>query len=167
MTDTDLAYLAGLIDGEGYIGIKKIKPYRCQGRTTPGYTPRIQVRMVDSPGIQFLAETLGGWTYTEKPSANNGRPLECFQASDRKAEAILKAVYPYLRIKKEQARTALVLARLKRRSPRHRTKITGYRDFHHRTGKTFKVPNKTLSDQYVAWCDSLWLKCKALNRVGR
>ena len=32
--DTTLAYLAGIVDGEGYIGIKKSKAYRCQERKT-------------------------------------------------------------------------------------------------------------------------------------
>jgi hypothetical protein len=37
MKETDIAYIAGLIDGEGYIGIKKDKGYQCQERKTPGY----------------------------------------------------------------------------------------------------------------------------------
>jgi hypothetical protein len=41
ISDTTLAYIAGLIDGEGYIGVKKSGAYKCQGRKTPGYHARI------------------------------------------------------------------------------------------------------------------------------
>ena len=53
VTKTDAAYLAGLIDGEGYIGIKKTTIKK--GNASRGYHARIQVRMVDEPAIAFLA----------------------------------------------------------------------------------------------------------------
>ena len=105
--DLDLAYIAGLVDGEAYIGIKKSKAYKCQGRKTQGYHARIQIRMVDECAIRFLAETLGGWYYKEKPHSNKGRPLFCYQASDKKAENILRSLLPFLRVKQENAQTVL------------------------------------------------------------
>lgn len=162
--DTTLAYLAGLVDGEGYIGIKKTKPSKAQGRQTPGYTARIQVRMVDEEAIRFLSETLGGWYYREKTAQVTGRrQLYCYQASDRKAEGVLRSLFPYLRVKKSNARAVLILCRLKKRASKHRTKIIGERILPHWTGKKVTVPNRRLSDEYVGWCDKLWLRCKALN----
>lgn len=166
MKETDLAYLAGLIDGEGYVGIKKALAYRCQGRQTPGYHARIQVRMVDEQAIRHLAETLGGWYYKEKASAAHGRPLYCYQASNKKAEHILRALLPYLRVKTEAAQAVLLLRELQACSSAHRTKIVGYRDFPNSHGTIRRVANKCLSDEYVAQCEALWLRCKELNRVG-
>lgn len=166
MNGTDVAYLAGLVDGEGYIGIKKSKAYACQGRVTPGYHARIQVRMVDEQAIQFLTETLGGTYYKEKPHATNGRPLFCYSASDVKAEHILWTLLPYLRVKRAVARKVLVLCRLKRRGSRHRTRITGYRNFANAYGTPRRVANLAFSAEYVNWCDALWQQCKQLNKVG-
>lgn len=159
----DLAYIAGLVDGEAYIGIKKSKAYKCQGRRTPGYHARIQIRMVDERAIQFIAKTLGGWYYKEKPSSKNGRPLFCYQASDQKAEDILRALYPYLRVKQHNAKAVLALRTLQRDGWKYRTKVLGYRNFPNQYGTARKVPNLAFSDLYVTLCDDLYNHCKSLN----
>lgn len=156
-TDTDLAYLAGLIDGEGYIGVK---------RSRDSFSARIQVRMVDEPAIAFLAATLGGTYYREREHAANRRPLYCFQASDLKAETILRAVLPYLRVKREQANTVLAFRAHQSTSREHRTRVTGYRNFPNAYGTPRQVPNLSLSTEYLDECSRFWAECKALNRVG-
>jgi len=164
-TETDLAYLAGLVDGEGCIRIKRTKAYKCQGRQTPGYHASISVRMVDEPSIAFLHETLGGWYYLEKHRAK-GRPMYCWQASDQKAATILRALLPYLRLKLDQAETVLALIDLKSESQKHRTKITGYRNFPNSHGTPRQVPNLALSEEYVARCDALYRKCREQKRAA-
>ena len=166
MKQVDIAYIAGLIDGEGYIGIKKDKGYKCQERKTPGYHARIQIRMVDEPAIKFISESLGGWYYKEKPNCENGRPLFCYQASDKKAEGILKTIIPYLKVKKESAQTVLDIRKLQSDSGKFRTKITGYRDFPNSHGTVRRIANKSFSDEYVTMCDDLYIKCKRLNHAG-
>lgn len=162
MSET-LAYLAGIVDGEGYVGIKKTRAYRCQGRVTPGYSARVQVRMVDEGAIAFLAETLGGWYYKEQPHAHNGRLLYCYQASDFAAETVLKQLLPYLRVKRMNADAVLALRQLQAESQLHRTKVVGTRNFPNKYGTPRTVETKTLSDEYVARCDALYEQCKALN----
>lgn len=166
MRKIDIAYMAGLVDGEGYIGIKKAKAYKCQGRQTPGYHARIQIRMVDEEAIKFVAINLGGWYYKEKSSCSGGRPLYCFQASDKSAENILKILMPYLRIKKASAKTVIKLRKLQSNGNKYRTKITGHRNFPNAKGTKRVIPNKSFSDKYVQMCESLYLKCKELNKVG-
>lgn len=161
-----LAYLAGLVDGEGYIGIKKSKAYKCQGRVNPGYHERVQVRQVKSEAIELMANTFGGCFYKEKPGSKKSRPLYCYQASDKKAVTILKALIPYLRIKGTVAIKVLELRELKKESSKHRTKIVGHRNFPNKYGTPRKVPNLAYSDEYIAMCESLWLDCKRLNKVG-
>lgn len=166
MLDTDIAYCAGLIDGEGCIRVKKTKPYKCQGRATPGYHAVIQLRMVDEPAIRFLAEILGGWYYKEKPHVTSGRPLYCWSVSDQKCEDIVRAVLPYLKVKKAQAETVLRLRELKRNASSHKTKEVGTRNFPNRYGTPRIVKNYSLSDEFVACCESEYLESRRLNKVG-
>lgn len=165
-TDTDLAYIAGLVDGEGYIGIKKSRAYKCQKRVTPGYHARISIRMVDEAAIRFLAETLGGWYYRENAHVAKGRPLFCYQATDLRAESILRALLPYLRVKREVAETVLRLRALQANGRKHRTKVVGHRTLPHWSGAEVRVRTLAFSDEYVAACDALYEQCKALNRTG-
>ena len=166
MKAVDIAYIAGIVDGEGYIGIKKTSADKCQGRVNNGYHARIQIRMVDEPAIKFISETLGGWYYKEKPSVAKGRPLYCFQASDKSAEAVLKTILPFLRVKKESAETVLNLRRIQAGSRKHRTKITGYRQFPNQYGTVRTVPNLAFSDEYIQSIHALYDRCKVLNKTG-
>jgi len=161
-----VAYCAGLIDGEGYVGIKRTKAYRVQARATPGYHARISIRMVNEAAIRFLAETLGGWYWAEKAHLANGRPFFAYQATDEAAARILRAVLPYLLVKREAAETVLALRDLQATSRQHRTKVVGTRSFPNQHGAVRTVENRALSDEYVARCDALYERCKELNRVG-
>ena len=163
---TDIAYCAGLIDGEGYIGIKRASATERSDRQTRGYHARIVVHMVDEQAIKFLAETLGGWYYPEKQVTPQRRPLFKYQATDAAAERILRTVLPYLKVKRMSAETVLRLRDLQANAKQHRTKITGYRDFPNSHGTIRQVPNLSYSDEYVAICDTLYEQCKHLNRVG-
>jgi len=164
MKRTDIAYIAGLIDGEGYIGIKKTTIRKdC---VNPSYHARIQIRMVDEQAIKFITETLGGNYYKEKPSSPKGRPLYWFQAANNSAEIILKTILPYLKVKKTSAETVLNFRIIQSDSVKHRTKITGYRNFPNSHGTIRKVPNLSYSDEYIAICDEYYNACKQLNHVG-
>ena len=166
MKKTDIAYIAGLMDGEAYIGIKKDRGYKCQERQTPGFHARIQIRMVDEDAIKFIAESLGGWYYKEKSHCAQGRPLYSYQASDKKAELIAKIIFPYLKVKKEVAKTIIDFRTLQSQGWEHRTKITGYRDFPNSHGTIRRVANRSFSDEYVDRCDSFYRQCKELNHAG-
>jgi len=166
MIKTEIAYLAGLLDGEGYIGIKRSKPYKPNHEVSVKYSCRVQVRMVEPHGIELLCKLFNGHSYKEKAHCNNGRPLYCYQASDRIAANILKTVLPYLRVKKIQAQKVLELAELKKETSKHRTKLVGYRNMKHWTGKIIQMPNLAYSDEFIGQMESLWQQCISLNRVG-
>jgi hypothetical protein len=80
MNEIDLAYIAGIIDGEGSIGINKIKNYN--GTNTTYYRLLVQVCMVEGCIPQWLCDAFG-------------------------AVSFLKVILPYLKIKKEQAEIAI------------------------------------------------------------
>ena len=162
-----LAYCAGIVDGEGYLGIKRSKAYKCQDRQTEGYHACIQVRMVDEPAIRFVSETMGGWYYKEKPHANNGRRLYCWQVTDKSAEMIIRRLLPYLKVKQQQGQLVLSLRALQSSGWAHRTKVVGYRNFPNQYGTIRRIANKAFSDEYVAKCYALWHSCRLLNGLAR
>lgn len=166
ITETDLAYIAGLVDGEAYIGIKKSRANKhLTGRVNPGYHERIQVRMVDESAIKFIAETLGGWYYKEKASVAKGRPLYSYQASDKAAAKILRLLLPYLKVKKRNALTVLELRKHKE-LPRKQTTISLPCMIPNRWGKLVEIGRRRLSKESVEYRDSLYQECKRLNRTG-
>lgn len=121
------SYLAGIIDGEGYIGIKKAAPrIDC---VNPCYHERVQVRMVRIDALQLLHDVFGGSLYKEQPHANNGRPLYCWQISDKKASTALTVLLPYLRVKRRVAQIVLRLRRVKdTAAPRRRKRPLNARE---------------------------------------
>ena len=150
------------VDGEGYIGIKRTRRKDCP---SPVYIARIQVRMVDEGAIAFLASTLGGNYYREGSNAKR-RPLYCFAASNRKAEAILRSVRPYLIVKARVTDVVLAFRDLQAQSRQHRTKVIGHHTLPHWSGKELKVPTLALSDDYLTQCAEAYEHCKRLNRPG-
>lgn len=163
MTNTDIAYIAGLMDGEAYIGIKRGKPYKCQGLVNPSYHARIQIRMVDEQAIKFVADTLGGTYYKEKAHSNSGRLLYCWTTSDKKAATILETVIPYLKVKQKQAQTVLGFRNLQANSRKYRTKVTGERIMIGQYGQQIPIKNVAFSDEYIAICETYWQRCHDLN----
>lgn len=164
--DIALAYIAGLVDGEAYIGIKRTKAYKnLTGRINPSFQERIQVRMVDKEAIEFIADTLGGWYYREKPSSKNGRPLYCYQASDKSAAEILQSLLPYLRVKRAQAEVVLKL-RANKELPRSETTSLHKVTCKNRWGQMQEVNRRMLSDETIAHRQSLYERCKELNATG-
>lgn len=159
--DVTIAYLAGLIDGEGYIGIKKVRPGR--DRAAPSYHARLQVRMVDEPAIAFLTEACGGRYYEERTAPGKRRSLFCYQASDAKADAILRELLPYLRVKRENALAVLRLREWQSNGRAHRTKVLGTRSFQGFRGGARTVRTMGFSDDYIAACEAAYLECKRLN----
>ena len=102
-----IIYCAGIVDGEGYVAIKKtMNKKSCP---SPTYHERIQIRMIDEEVISFFKELFGGSYYKEKPHCEKGKPLYCYQASDRIAYKICKILLPYLIIKKDNAERIIKL----------------------------------------------------------
>jgi hypothetical protein len=106
MDDTTLAYVAGLIDGEGYIGISyaaQKAPY-----CTPRYRLRISVGMTCEHIVRWLADTFGFNVYVKQPDFRNRRQtvytadLQAIRCAD-----FLRAIRPWLKIKDLQADVAI------------------------------------------------------------
>ena len=110
------AYLAGVVDSDGWIGIQRRK----EGDWAANYSPRVQVKQVTPQAPELLHETFGGSLWQQRPSAARGRPLWTWAVHSAATEPVLAALAPHLRIKRQQADTALALCEVNRRRGRRR-----------------------------------------------
>lgn len=155
--DVRLAYLAGAIDADGTIGIRR-STYAMRKRgdaSVPIYSERIALRQVTPMIPQLLQQTFGGSLYITKPSIARGRPLHSWAATDLKAATALVLLRPFLRIKAPQADNAIDLRRVKERS-RELMVARG-------RGHMGSAPR---DDNITATMDHLYVQAKELNRVG-
>lgn len=149
-----LAYLAGVIDSDGTIGIKRNRPY--SGGTQPNYSERVCVKQVEPQAIDLLHATFGGYRSTCGPSAKKGRDLHLWQVTDLKALTCLVALLPYLRIKAKQAQNCIDLRALKQESKRARVPFgRGH------AGAASRPAHLTIA------MEALRTRAKQLNRVGK
>ena len=110
MKKTGLAYTAGIMDGEGSIGIARHKSKSCKR----GYTLELNVQVTSSDEwlCQWLKFSFGGSLSHSINSANN--PMWHWIIVARKARDFLELIRPYLRLKKPQADIAIQFQKAKR-----------------------------------------------------
>jgi hypothetical protein len=96
-----LYYLAGIIDGEGCISISKGTINHRQ------QSIRIRVANTNFELIDWLHTQFGGKTNYIKKKGNR-RPQKMWSVLARKAAILLREIQPYLIVKREQAKIALL-----------------------------------------------------------
>ena len=68
MNQNDIAYIAGLFDGEGCVTYKQRMKKRGEDKKAyPTWDIRMEVNMTDKSVIQWVHETLGVGTFGKKP----------------------------------------------------------------------------------------------------
>lgn len=109
-----LAYIAGLVDGEGYIGIKKDQ---VKGRgINPVYYERMSIAQTDKEMVNLFLDFFEcGKIYLHKHSKLSKQGYWSWETSNLKAIFVIKQIYPYLRIKKPEADLVLKLYKNKRK----------------------------------------------------
>lgn len=103
--NTTYAYLAGLIDGEGCISIRKTFQY---GKDQ--FKPMVEVGMTDIEPMKLLKQTFGGSYWPELVRGMN-LPITKWRVTGSHVIPVLEPLLPYLLAKKKQAQIALELAR--------------------------------------------------------
>lgn len=102
----DLAWLAGIIDGEGSIFV--MKQSRKDRERKYNYILRISVQSSD--GImakECLAITGEGACFDQETSKENQSNTYKWQVSGKRAKHVLENILPFLRVKKDQALVAI------------------------------------------------------------
>lgn len=106
-TEIEKAYLAGLLDGEGHIGITFTSPGRSGERWRTHFVI-VTIAMAHQPLLQWLKETWPGGVLTGKKSA--GYPMWALRWQSAKAADVLREALPYMRVKAMQATLAVQFA---------------------------------------------------------
>lgn len=104
------AYIAGIIDGEGTVGIWKSNTgvHSMAGRS-PSYILRMSVKMTDEGVIKWLAHITGVkyWSQFNKRPGNHKPWIYQWTFTGRKAARLIREIYPYLIVKQKQCDVAL------------------------------------------------------------
>lgn len=97
---TELAYAAGIIDGEGCIRFNRQKS-QCS-------VLRVHVTNTDPRLTQWLKDKFGGYVWSEsKAYIPNAKPRYVWEISAKQAEIALRQIEPYLMLKRDRALIAL------------------------------------------------------------
>jgi len=138
-TEKQLSYLAGILDGEGSIGIEHLSPYK--SRKKDYYVCRLTVVNTSLKLMNWLKDTFGG-QFDMRKLVTGRKPCYRWHIFGDSLENIIIAVEPYLMLKRQQAQI-----------------ILQYR-------QTINHSNRLISDEILAARKHLWLACKDLNKVG-
>ena len=104
---SDLAYLAGFVDGEGSIQVGRGQ----WQHSRRGYTLHLDVKQVDPTPLRMLAEWFGGQVRRVEPSQPNRLVHFRWGVVGRQAAAALEALLPFLVVKRGQAELAVACQR--------------------------------------------------------
>ena len=104
LSEVDKAYIAGIVDGEGGIDVR----FTGKGARTP--SGRVIVWNTYKPLIDWLTETIGAGRSSSRVRANakvqGTKPCYMWEVNSRQnVLALLHQLLPYLKIKKEKAKT--------------------------------------------------------------
>ena len=104
----DLAWAAGIIDGEGCITL-----YRARTNSGTAYVMKVTVVNTSMPMLRTLHRLFRrGYITPKKQLSSRHKPQWAWEVSTKNAEAVLKLVRPYLVVKREECRLALWSRRL-------------------------------------------------------
>ena len=98
MLDADIAYVAGLFDGEGSAGVYKITHHTGRDAGYSWWSPRLQITMYDPDPVLACAEILGGWFGEINPKDRDATGYR-WQAQTWTAFEIAKKLLPWVRNK--------------------------------------------------------------------
>jgi len=109
MSKLNASYLAGFIDGEGYIALK-VHKNKSNGNLY--YTPILKIAQTDESIICWLKESFGGWYYKrEYKEDSHSKDSYYWTLTGTNLKPFLQKVCPYLKLKKKQCE--LVLKKIK------------------------------------------------------
>ena len=104
-----LNYLAGFVDGEGTVGVNRRS--RSKGRWY-SYDPYLTITNSSIEVLEMIKATIGFGSIRGRKKSNGTytkRPVYSYWLSNHKARTVLKSIYPYLVVKKSQAKLVINL----------------------------------------------------------
>lgn len=104
LTRTELAYAAGLLDGEGCV---IIKAQRCRGAKHRSHALYVQVIMTELEPLEWFQERFGGSIYKRPKAKASHRQGWAWNVTTAKALPLLRAIQPFTIVKRKQVEVAL------------------------------------------------------------
>jgi len=106
---SDLAYLAGLIDGEGSITLTRrlLKG----NHPMPNYLLSVSVNMTNREPVEFMSRYYRGSLSNNRKTVT-GKAIYMFRTSTLESQRMLSDISPFLKCKHRQARWALAFRKL-------------------------------------------------------
>lgn len=108
----ELAYAAGLFDGEGSISLIRHHDNRT-------HSPQVSVASTDYEVVSWFRERFGGSIVTKQPRQSNHSVSYDWRLTDRRALVFLDLIRPYLVIERKIRRIDLLLNDYVARTPRN------------------------------------------------
>jgi len=103
LSETEAAYLAGIIDGEGCVSVGwRLKKY---------LTPTLQITNTRLELLEWVKARCGGSIYSPAEKRPNRKPSHLWTTAGQKALNVLREVRPYILLKGEQIDLLLALPR--------------------------------------------------------
>lgn len=99
-------YLAGFIDGEGYLGIYKIRRGNKKDWSVKNdcfFRAIIEVGNTNREVIDLFKGRFGGYIKTVKEGPNRGKELYVWRYDNNRVAGVIDEVYPFLIVKKRHA----------------------------------------------------------------
>lgn len=122
LSATDRAYLAGLFDGEGTVGVYPKKLYRDE--PNPHFMSTVAITMSDLSVIEWLIQKIGGGFTTREPKVDHHLTVYKWELSKKRhIKAFIRAIYPYSIVKKPQLDLMLEYIRLPREEHERKAEI--------------------------------------------
>lgn len=156
MSKLTAAYLAGFIDGEGYLGLIRYK--KKNGRREDFYEAALKVASTDRKIIEWLKNSFGG-SISEREMGGNSKKAFCWEVRGKMVVPIIDKIFPYLKIKKPQAEL------LKRY--RKTIEKPSYSFVSRVANNGGRFISKTLKPEIVEYRLSLYSQIKTLNQRGK
>lgn len=118
--DTQLAYLAGFVDGEGSIAVGLNKGWKGVRR----WYLRFSVHQLDPRPLRLLADLFGGSVRRHGYEARRSRQIFEWVTTSEMAAKAIAALRPYLVVKAEEADVALEFQALLNHNAGRRAPLT-------------------------------------------
>jgi len=104
LTVADVAYMAGLFDGEGHVEYKKrlVKQKKGKNKAYKTWSIRCEMSMTDREVMEWFHETVGFGTLNKREAKNSWtgkKPQWRWRCSYRDALKFAKLMWPYAQVK--------------------------------------------------------------------
>jgi hypothetical protein len=152
-TSHELAYAAGIVDGEGTIGVTEVSPSHEPGdrkrrRKSPSFRAYIGVVMCDPEIPTLMAELFGGTVHTYPARKVGHSPQTHWRIAGERAASACESLLPYLRLKRPQAQLVIDFMSDPRCRFAHTNRGVPLADITHR--RQYVIESKHLNQRGVA-----------------